>query len=386
MKDRKIGLRWIAVACLGLMAFAGCLPGPGQLPGRIDVADGLQAEYVMFNEPAPAAMAAADDGRVFYTERQTGRIRVIKDGVLLSEPFAEVPVNFAGERGLLGIAIHPRFAENGRVYVFYTRSDTGLTTNDPQAVVDHRIVYFEADEGADVAAAGERFVASLPVGSAASRIGGCIGFFDDQTLVIGLGDLTDTAAAQNEDVLSGKVLRYTDAGGIPEDNPDPNSPVYARGFRDPLALTFDPDTGVPFVLERSANGLYEINRVVGGRNYGWPSVAGVADSAAELGFVTENADYTDPILDTGARVITLQGLAFNPSGKYGTDSRWRLYYADALAGSVLGVRLNAERVAVLGTETLAARFPRPIRALTFTPAGTLYVASSNAILRVVTFP
>ena len=177
----------VVLVAAGVLSLTGCLPSPGQTSTPIAVADGLQAEFVVNDAQHPAGLAFAADGRVFYTEKETGRIRVIVDGTLLEQPFASVPVNYAGDRGLLGIALHPNFNLKPRVYVFYTRSDTGAVTDDAQAVVDNRVVYFEAD--GNVSSNGEIFVASLPAGSQTVRVGGRLAFSPDGTLFVGLGDL-----------------------------------------------------------------------------------------------------------------------------------------------------------------------------------------------------
>lgn len=374
-----------AVVAAGAVALPGC-PSGTSTPPPINVAVGLQAEYVDANAALPYAMAAAADGRVFFTEKNTGLIRVIKDGAVLAEPFASVPVNFAGDRGLLGIALDPSFNLNGRVYVFYSRSDTGEVTSDPRAVVDHRIVYFEALDGGDVANGDEIFVVSLPVGLDTTRIGGVIGFGPDRTLFAGFGDTTDQDAAQVAGLLFGKILRYNDDGTIPSDNPTADSAVYALGLCDPRGLAFDPQSSVPFVNDHRAvgSGVYQIDRILAGKNYGWPSVVGVADTTDELAFVAENAEYEDPIIVSDGDGFA--GLAFNPSTKYG-DTAWEeLFYGRISTGQITRSPLSSDRTVADTPEMFAHHFPTPVTDVSFTPAGTLYVATGSAILRVVTYP
>ena len=363
----------------------GCMPAadPASLPAALNVASGLQAEYVLVDAVHPTALAFASDGRVFYTEKDTGRIRIVKDGELLAEPFARVPVNSAGDRGLLGIALHPDFEFNGRVYVFYTRSDTGANNTDARAVVDNRVVYFTAS--ADVAPAGEVFVASLPVGSHTGRVGGRIAFGLDDTLFVALGDLGNEDLAQDEESLAGKILRYNDDGTIPADNPTPESPVFALGLREPRGLAIDPETGDPWVTERSQNGLHEINRIAAGKNYGWPTVVGPADTEAELAFAAANADYVDPLADSGIEQSEYVGAAFNPNTKYGPKQQLRLFYGVAGDGRVVSLQLGPERTSVASSSTFATGLPWPITDVAFTPVGTLYVATEDALLRVVRF-
>jgi len=370
----------LAGATLGAaLLLTGCLP-TSELPPPIDVAKGLQAEYLAVDVARPTALAATSDGRVFYAEKDTGQIRVIKEGRFLETPFATLPVNYAGERGLLGLAVHPRFSENGRLYVFYTRSDTGAATKDPRAVIDHRLVYFVAD--GDLAAGGEVFVASVPSGGL-RRIGGQILFAADRTLLVALGDHENTAAAQDADSLYGKVLRYNEDGTIPGDNPVSDSPVYASGLRDPRGLALDPSSERVFLIDRGSAGVHELNIVVGGKNYGWPEVVGLADTDSELAFAAQHADYADPLNESTRQLV---GLGFNPSSRYGTDTRLFLFAGVAEPGQVRHLELSEERTTVIDSALFAAGFPTPILDIEFTPAGTLYVACQSAVLRVVTFP
>lgn len=369
----------------GLLAPAGC-PSASSTPPPINVAVGLQAEYIDANAAFPQAFAAAEDGRVFFTEKNTGLIRVIKDGAVLATPFASVPVNYADDRGLLGIALHPAFNLNGRVYVFYSRSETGEPTADPRAIVDHRIVYFDALGGGDVADGSETFVVSLPVGLDTTRIGGAIAFAPDRTLYVGFGDTTDQDAAQIAGLLWGKILRYNEDGTVPSSNPVADSAVYAQGLCDPRSIVFDPESGVAFVNDHRAvgAGTYQIVRILAGKNYGWPLVVGAADTTEELDFAAQNSEYVDPIIVSGTAGFA--GVAFNPSTKYGSSARGQLFYGLITGGQVARLPLSADRTAADTPEIFVRHLPTPLITLAFTPAGTLYVGTTTAILRVITYP
>ena len=373
----------LAVVTVAATLVAGCPDLQAALETPIDVAAGLQAEWIVYPAESPSALAFADDGRVFYTEKNTGRIRVIANGTLLEQPFAELPVNFANDAGLLGIALHPQFNITHRVYVFYTRSDTGAPSNNAAAVVDHRIVYFDATN--NVASGGEIFVASMPASGDGKRIGGRIAFAGDGTLFVALGDLGTITSAQDETRRAGKVLRYNDDGSIPANNPIADSPVYARGLRDPAGLTFDPQSGAFFLIDRNLLGYNEINRIEPGRDYGWPVVTGFANTTAELEYVAQHAEYMDPLFDTGLDADVLVGAGFNPSTKYGADTLLDFFYGRAGDGRVYVAQLSGGRDSLVQSQTFAHGFPTALRDIAFTPAGTLYVASDNAILRVVTY-
>lgn len=370
--------------CLPLVVLVGCFPGA--LPAPVDVGDGLEAEYLTTGINGPAVLACATDGRIFVAERDTGLIRVIKDGALLATPFASLPVNTAGERGLRGIALHPQFENNGRIYVFYSRSDSGAVSSSSEAIVDNRVVYLTAADDGDVAEGGEVFVASLPVSSNAARIGGRIAFGPDRKLYVALGDMTSDDFAQDPNNPYGKVLRYNDDGTIPDDNPWDGSAVFAVGFRDPQAIAFDPVSDYAFVLERLDPVSYEVDRVQAKSNYGWPDVVGVADTTAELAFVAEHPYYGDALFDTGLRRVEFAGLAFNPSGKYGTQERELLFYGDASEARITSVKLSVARDAAESFETFASRIPVTMDDIQFTPTGTLIAVGDGALLRINVVP
>jgi glucose/arabinose dehydrogenase len=366
---------------VGALLVGGC-PPQGETPPPINVAAGFQAVYVVADAASPAALAPAPEGdsRVFYAEKNTGQIRVIKDGTLLDEPFATMPVNFAGDRGLLSIALHPRFTLNGRIYAFYSRSDTGEPTNDPQAIVHHRLVYFEAAEkGGDVSTGTEVFLASFPTAGSLTRIGGRIGFAPDGKLLVALGDMGDPESAQIPDLPLGKILRFNDDGSIPTNNPAADSATYASGFSDPRGLAFDPVTGDPFVTELNLGGPNQINLVQAGSNYGWPTVVGFADTPEELAFVAAHPDFGATLTESHTALL---GAAFNPSGQYGPNQRLRLFYGASDENRILSLELSLTRTAAVTAHSFLTGLPTPINDLAFTPGGTLYVACADAILRI----
>jgi glucose/arabinose dehydrogenase len=244
-------------------------------------------------------------------------------------------------------------------------------------VIDNRVVYFEAN--GNVAAGGEVFVVSLPADLGLTRVSGRLLFTRDGKLLVAIGDLTAEASAQDDGVLVGKILRYNDDGSIPDDNPLSGSPVYARGLRDVRGLCLDPD-GTPVAVDRNERGHSEVNRVEPAKTYGWPNVVGKATTPAELEYVAANPTYVDPLLDAGMSDPALAGGSFNPSTRYGPNSWQHFFYGEAGDRRVIHGTLSPghER-----TEVFATGFPSPITDVAFAPAGTLYVACTNAIFQIV---
>ena len=221
---------------------------------------------VMHGLNQPMAMEFAPDGRLFYLEQQ-GSVRIIENGQLLPAPFVTVSANAWGDRGLLGLAFDPNFAENGYLYLFYTTADQPFRS---------RISRFTA-EGNRAVADSELILTELePASSATNHNGGVMNFGPDGMLYIATGD---NSTSNNGQLLSnrfGKILRINPNGSIPEDNPfytqteGGNRAIWAYGLRHPFTFAFQPSTGRMFINDVGENRWEEINEGIAGANYGWP--------------------------------------------------------------------------------------------------------------------
>src|SRR5262249_24859702 len=142
------------------------------------------------------AMAIAPDGRIFVCQ-QSGKLRVIKDGALLAAPFLNVSTTSRGERGLLGVALHPNFPSTPFVFVYYAV---------PTAPVHNRLSRFTGD--GDVAQPGSEVVLAdfNSLSSATNHNGGGLHFGPDGKLYVGLGENANSANAQTLANRLGKIL------------------------------------------------------------------------------------------------------------------------------------------------------------------------------------
>jgi aldose sugar dehydrogenase len=225
----------------------------------------------------PWGLVFLPDGRLLVTERD-GRLRVISDGVLNPEPVSGVPaVHARGLAGLMDVAIHPQFSENGLVYLTYSKP-VGPGENDRTEV---RVALARGRlDGMALRDVRDLFV-SDPVGgggTAASRVV----FGRDGTLFMTVGGAFGAGAggrrAQDPANTIGKLVRLDDDGGIPDDNPfvgqDGFRPeVFSSGHRNQLGLTVHPDTGALWAHENGPQGGDEVNLIRAGANYGWPVVS-----------------------------------------------------------------------------------------------------------------
>jgi glucose/arabinose dehydrogenase len=218
----------------------------------------------------PWSLAFLPDGAMLVTERE-GRLRVIRDGVLDPTPVAGVPEVYTGGRftGLMEVALHPKFVENGYVYLTYS------TAGEPGTVALAR-ARFDGRALSDVT---EIFRVEPPgLRTASARLA----FAPDGTLYMTMGGAfnagTSGLRAQDPNDYAGKVLRVRDDGTVPDDNPfvgeEGHRPeVFALGFRNPMGLTIHPVTGALWAHEHSVQGGDEANIILPGRNYGWPVVS-----------------------------------------------------------------------------------------------------------------
>ena len=298
---------------------------------------GLRTVGSGFDLPLLVANAGDNSGRLFVVE-QSGRVRILTAGPS-GTPFLDVHslIVQSSEQGLLGLAFHPGFATNGRLYVDYTRAGDGAT------IIDEYRVTTDPDV---VSLATRRQIIAIPQPVTTNHKGGNISFGPDGFLYIGMGDGggagDPSGYAQDVNTLLGKMLRidvnHTSAGkqySIPSNNPYVGKvgldEIFARGLRNPWRWSFDRQTHDLWIADVGQGQWEEIDRSTavsgGGRgaNFGWRilegrhcfnppsgcsnagtviplieyghSVSGEANCAVTGGFVYRGARY--PILRGG---------------------------------------------------------------------------------------
>ena len=215
----------------------------------------------------PWSLAFLPNGDMLVTERP-GRLRLIRGGALDPEPISGVPeVRTDGNGGLMDVALHPRFAENGLVYLTYTKP-VGNGRGAP-ALARGRL---EAGALADVH---DLLVTDAYDGN--SGLNGRVVFGRDGKVYMSTGGRV-AQVAQDPMSLRGKILRLNDDGSVPADNPFADRPdyrpeIYTLGHRNTLGLILHPQSGEIWNHENGPNGGDEINVILPGRNYGWPLVS-----------------------------------------------------------------------------------------------------------------
>ncbi len=275
----------------------------GPLPQLQELTVHYNVEKFIDNLNFPVAMEFAPDGRLFFTEKY-GAVRVADaDGKLQPQPVIVLPTDAAGERGLLGLALDPNFSENHYVWVYHTWSDPEHTRDKPY----NRVVRFTEKNGvgSDPQVA---FEASIEFTDSTILNGGNIHFGPDGMLYITIGTTNNIAVANEPDTPQGKIHRVipTVPVGIPPDNPDPNSTIFARGFRNSFDFTFSPTNGLLYATENGPDCDDELNLVVAGGNYGWRQEGLCEDQSVgnDYPFKRPLVSWTPPISPTGVMVYT----------------------------------------------------------------------------------
>lgn len=274
------GLLLLIVATLAACGPSAEAETPPQAPPD---APSVRLEEVASGLERPTSVVHAGDGssRLFIVE-QSGYVRILQDGSRIEAPFLDVSgaISSEGEQGLLGLAFHPQYAENGRLFVNYT--DTQGDTVIAEYVVS------DDPNAADPASENILLTIAQPF---SNHNGGHLAFGPDGYLYIGTGDGgaggDPEGNGQDLGTLLGKMLRIDvdngDPYSVPEDNPfvanDAAEPeIWAYGLRNPWKYSFDRETGDLWIADVGQSAFEEIDLQladsVGGENYGWNTMEG----------------------------------------------------------------------------------------------------------------
>ena len=273
-------------------------PGqPGGTPLHVDVmAEDLEV---------PWGLAILPNGDMLITERP-GRVRLIQDGAVVPEPVLEFGVSIlpplfgnplaGSEGGLLGVVLHPEFDANRQFYIFYN-------IDNADGVSVGRIERYALSEDGRSATLDRLIMDELPAGL--HHQGGRMRLGPDGMLYVGIGAY-DPPEAQNPDTPAGKLLRMDLDGGIPADNPDPDSYIFASGIRNTQGYDWFDDRHIVLVDHGPSGfeldmpdlaGYDELNVVTAGDNLGWPVIWGCA---AQEGLVSPALAWEGSVPPTGA--------------------------------------------------------------------------------------
>jgi glucose/arabinose dehydrogenase len=336
---RRAGALIVLIAAVGLAAGLQDGSGAALAAGQHGGHHKARPSTVASNLQVPWGLAFLPNGDALVSERTTGQIVKIKgpgrQHVVMQVPGVDTA---AGEGGLLGLAVSPGYRRNHWIYAYLTTAN------------DNRIVRFHLG--------GALHPIFTGIARGLNHDGGRIAFGPDGKLYAGVGETGNTALAQDLSSPNGKILRLNPNGGIPHDNPFPNSPVFSYGHRNVQGLAWD-RKGRLWATEFGQNTTDEVNLIRPGHDYGWPIVEGVGD--------TQGGKFTNP------KVTWTPTSTASPSG-------------DAIIGSKLFVATLAGqclfRIQLHGSHAgppkglYCGRWGR-LRAAAKAPDGSLWITTSN---------
>lgn len=335
----------------------------------------IQTEVIASGLVYPWSIAFLSSGELLVTELP-GRLRTVRDGRLLPDSIRGLPplVN------LFDVAVHPRFDETALIYFSYAATGPGGVGLE---VMRARLV-------------GRQLVDNQVIFQAKPKIpkmvmsGGRLLFCTDGTLLVTVGDRSDIAsAAQNPQSHLGTVVRITDDGSVPSDNPFRTGvqrlpEVFSYGHRNVQGMALDPTTGTILLAEHGPIGGDELNQLRAGGNYGWPYVT-AGKVSQDMGQVPAAAAVDEVLqapLRTWEATVGPGGLAVHPGRKL---SEWQgsVFIASLTQRHLLHITAGSQPGQ---EERLLVELGERIRDVRVGPDEALYVATdalNGRILRLV---
>lgn len=284
------------------------------------------------------------NGDYLITQRPGTLLLLNKNGTKTQQIQGVTPT---GEGGLLGLTLHPEFSANRKIYLYMTYNQNNELAN--------KVEQYTLND----AVLSERKVIIDGIRGSAIHDGGRIAFGPDKMLYVTTGDAGQTKLAQDTNSLNGKILRITDEGNVPADNPF-NNEIYSYGHRNAQGITWD-EEGNLWATEHGPSGLQtgydELNKITKGGNYGWPDVRG-----------DEKKDGTiAPIIHSGS------SETWAPSGAVYYKNN--IYFTGLRGETIYKAELQAN-----STVTITTHFPKEfgrIRTITLGPDNNFYILTNN---------
>jgi aldose sugar dehydrogenase len=387
----------VLVAVLGVLAVGPGGTGGAQVQDATILHPGLSVRTVANGLVTPTSLAFLGADDMLVLEKNTGRVQRVVGGAIQSTVL-DLPVNFGSERGLLGIALHPDFPQNPSVYLYWTESSTGADTGvlSDTPLLGNRVDRFVWDGAALTFAQNLIRIRALQQDAnqpeRGNHDGGVITFGPDGKLYILVGDVGRRGQLQNlpdgpfgpgqpDDQfggpqpdnahLTGVILRLSDDGSTPSDNPFFGAggqiggevganiqKIFAYGLRNSFGMAFDPVSGDLWEEENGDDTFSELNRVEPGFNSGWVQIQGPPERIDQYKAI-ETSTAVDPVTGTvyfglqqvrwpptniadspeqaGSRLFTLPGARYSAP-----EFAWKFEVAPAAIGFVNGRGLGPQ--------------------------------------------
>ena len=320
----------------------------------------LKVEVLAQDLDVPWDLAYADDGFLWVAE-QGGAVSRIELSTGKRKQVLKIDEVWRQRTsGLLGMAVHPNFKLNPYVFVNYTAKRDSL-------IVSRLVRYtFKNDSLYNAKLL-------LEIDGNTAHNGSRIAFSSNGKLLWATGDAHHFENAQNDESLNGKILRLNTDGSIPQDNPNPKSYVWAKGFRNIQGLAVS-NKGLVYTSEHGDAIEDEVNLIDKAANYGWPLIEGKHDLAKEKAFAAAN-NTTEPIR-SWTPVIAPSGLTYYNSNAI---PEWQnsLLLTTLKARSLRVLKLNDDGKSIADEEIFFADYYGRLRDVCVDADGAVYISTSN---------
>lgn len=369
------------------LPLAHCAPVEGPVRPTADVpeAGGWRAGVVVDGLEHPWSIAWLPDGSALITERP-GRLRLLRDGGLVSEPIAGLPPILShGQGGLLDVVLHPDFERNRLVYLTFA---TGTPDANRTALARGRL---DGDRLRDV----EVIFENADAKSGGQHFGSRLVWLPDTSLLMSIGDGGNPPTsfeggnirdqAQRLETHFGKILRLTEDGRPHPDNPfvarkGARPEIYSYGHRNIQGLARDPASGRVWANEHGSRGGDELNLIEPGQNYGWPEVTySMEYRGPRVSDETSRPGVVDPLINwTPSKAPS--GLAFYTGDRY-PGWQGNLFSGSLVFGQIRRIVLDGAKVVDEEKLTIGNR----VRDVRQGPDGYLYVlidSGEGSLLRI----
>lgn len=363
-------IRGLVVAALVAASIAG-----GATPAAVTAAPAhravITAVAVKTGLNGPSAFTFAPDGTIWYLERGTGEVHTLNPATDVDHRvFTIAGVDGSGERGALGIALHPQWPATPKVFVYVTRTHAGHLQN--------QLVRFTVSGGAG---SNLRILLATPASASPYHNGGRILFGPDHKLYVMIGDGHNSANAQDRSGnLRGKILRLDTDGTAARGNPIGR--IWSYGHRNSYGFTFDPRTDRLWETENGPGCTDEINLIAKGANFGWgPNET--CSTRKPNG--TNNSGPKPRHLPKAyfASTIGITGAAFCDRCGLGSAANGDLVFGDVKTGTIGALNMNATRSGFTGSPRTLLTVPSDVHSIEVSPKGRIFFSGPTGIYRLV---
>lgn len=321
----------------------------------------------------PWSMVFLPDGRILVTEK-SGKLRMVENGKLLPQTIGNVPtVVDRGQGGLLDVVLHPRYAENGWLYLSYSgKGEGGVGTEVMRAklkdtqLVENEVIFRQS-----------------PKINSNKHFGSRLVFDRAGFLYITMGDRGEQDRAQQLNQHVGKIVRLNDDGSVPQDNPfvgkrDALPEIFSYGHRNAQGAAMHPVTGNIWTHEHGPQGGDEINILRAGTNFGWPIITYGVNyfTGTKIGEGTRKPGMAQPLYKW-VPSIAPSGMAFYTGNAY-PSWKGNLFVGSLKFQTLVKLTLDGEKV--VKEERLLDGIGR-VRDVRQGPDGLLYVLADDRLLQ-----